>query len=244
MASGYECGAGQRAGQRGDRAVFYIRECPHKERCSDEAWGSARFPSSTENGAIDMLKKHLMDSRFHQLGETDAQLLAEQAPVESYIDKCRASRDKKPEQKKQDAGNGAGEVLAFRPPARSRSPLPRTTGGTKDQTRDENLAYYWEKFQFNAENVASQLENVARTLKDQAQMNVASGSGERPIAMKTEFPVPQSIAKLLKQSLLRATESSKQMRTALENYEKIAQQNEALLERAQQMLSLLLERDD
>ena len=53
--------------------------------------------------------------------------------------------------------------------------------------------------------------------------------------------VPRGTAHLLNEALLRAVESSKQMRQAMDNYEKAARQNEALIERAQQAMSHLLE---
>ena len=227
--------------QRGDRVVFYIRECPHKDCCSDKAWKKSKpWSFDTKEGAIDMLKMHLMNSSLHQLDEAEAQLLAEEAPVESYIDKCRASLDKKPEQKKHDAGNGAGKVIAFRPPARSRSPPPRTKGGAPVARRASDL----EKIQLKVDNVASQIDIMTRAFNGKRPMNVASGSRKRPITMKTQFPVPRSTADLLSASLLRAMQGSKRMRAALENYENVAQRNEAFIEKAQHMLSQLVERDD
>ena len=88
MASGYGCWNGDvyvksligrtRGCQRGDRVVFYIRECPHKECCSDKAWKQNKpWSFDTKARAINMLKKHLM--KLHRLGEAEALLLAEQA---------------------------------------------------------------------------------------------------------------------------------------------------------------------
>ena len=236
--------------QRGDRVVFYIRECPLKDCCSDKAWQRNKpWSFDTKEGAIDKLKMHLMNSSLHQLDEVGAQLLAEEAPVEYYIDKCRASLDKKPEQKKHDAGEWAGTEIpsaplqwmaSVHPPARSRSPPPRTKGGAPVAKRASDL----EKIQLKVNNVASQLKNMTRAFNGKAPMNVASGSRKRPITKKTQFPVPRSTADLLSASLPRAMQGSKRMRAALENYENVAQRNEAFIEKAQHMLSQLVERDD
>ena len=237
---------------RGDRVVYYIRECPLKDDCSDQSWKRNKpWSFDSDEGAIDMLKMHLMNSSLRQLDEADAQRLAEEAPVESYIDKCRASLDKKPEQKKHDAGKWAGTVIPFgppmyamdssmHPPARSRSPPPRTKGGAPVARRASDL----EKIQLKVDNVASQIDIMTRAFNGKRPMNVASGSRKRPITMKTQFPVPRRTADLLSASLLRAMEQSKRMRAALENFENVAQRNEAFIEKAQHMLSQLVERDD
>ena len=63
--------------QRGDRVVFYIRECPLKDCCSDKAWCRNKpWSFDTKEGAIDMLKMHLINSSLHQLDEADAQRLS------------------------------------------------------------------------------------------------------------------------------------------------------------------------
>ena len=106
-----------------------------------------------------------------------------------------------------------------------------------------------DNLQSQINNVSSQLGVVARVLTNQATLMPAPGlmtapPGDRVLAAPRDrggnVSVPRSTAMLLNEALLRAAESSKQMRMALENFEKSARLNEALIERAQQSLSILL----
>ena len=77
-----------RAGQSGERTVFYIRECPLKESCSARSWHMVKpWSFDTADGALEMLKKHLTNSSLHAVDEADADELLATAEVESYIDK-------------------------------------------------------------------------------------------------------------------------------------------------------------
>ena len=145
-----------------------------------------------------------MECECHQMDETEARQVAHEALVERYIDQ-----------------RSALEPLSKRP-ARSRSPLPRTTV---------------EAQKIDMEQINLQVENVVNELNQLLDW-------ARVFNEEKNHELPSHTANRLKTFLLRAKESSKELRAALEKYEKIAQQNEALFLKAQQMLSQLLEQDD
>ena len=58
--------------------------------------------------------------------------------------------------------------------------------------------------------------------------------------MSENVSVPKATALLLNEALLRAVQNSLQMRQALEIFERAAKNNEALIERVQNVLSQIL----
>ena len=77
-----------------DRFVFYIRECPAKECCSDGAWNKTNKPWSFDSpdGTCALCKKHLMNSSPHSLPEEEADELMANVEVEHYTDFRAASK--------------------------------------------------------------------------------------------------------------------------------------------------------
>ena len=78
--------------------------------------------------------------------------------------------------------------------------------------------------------------------KAAATITIGDGDGDfGSQARDTHIRVPRVTAHRLNEALLLAGQSSKQMRDALEVYEKAARKNEAFIEIAQQALSHVLE---
>ena len=266
------------SGESGDRTVHFIHECPLKECCSEASWKRNKpWSCDTPDGALEMLKKHLMNSSLHALDEGEAEALLATVEVDSYVDKGAGNTSGRQVigAVERAPGNtsgrkGAGKVgkggrapaRAPRPRSRSRSPPrsgspprrhrvpilrngvrvppPADQSGTAPEAEVQNL-------QGQINTIASQVAVVARVVTNQASL-LNAPARDRPATITVParertatISVPRGTAHLLNEALLRAVESSKQMRQSLENYEKAARQNEALIERAQQAMSNLLE---
>ena len=258
------------SGESGDRTVHFIHECPLKECCSEASWKRNKpWSCDTPDGALEMLKKHLMNSSLHALDEGEAEALLATVEVHSYVDNGAGNT---PGRQVIGAvlGKGAGKVgkggrapaRAPRPRSRSRSPPrsgspprrhrvpilrngvrvppPADQSGTAPEAEVQNL-------QGQINTIASQVAVVARVVTNQASL-LNAPARDRPATITVParertatISVPRGTAHLLNEALLRAVGSSKTMRQSLENYEKAARQNEALIERAQQAMSNLLE---
>ena len=70
-----------------DRLVFYIKECPLADRCSENSWRRCRpWSYDDPSGAIAIVRSHLCNSSLHGLSEEDADTLCNEIEPETYND--------------------------------------------------------------------------------------------------------------------------------------------------------------
>ena len=215
-----------------------------------------------------MLKTHLTISSLHGLDEADADVVIGTAEIESYIDKGETnialpvigSFGRKGAGKQGKAGRG--RARAERPRSRSRSHSPHRRIAILRHGRAVAKGVEVDDLQRNIDQLANQIAVVAGDMNNQASalnaparatpqwVSAPASSSAAPLrasaaVIARERPntisVPRGTAHLLNEALLRAVQSSQQMRQAMDNYERAARSNEALIERAQQNLSHLLE---
>ena len=152
----------------------------------------------------------------------------------------------------------SGKGLLGKRDARSRSPRSGGKGGKGGQHKHGQhkpvnqhgtvATSTVDSLKGQLDDVASAVGVVAQIVRDQVRNSSIATVG--PPAITTVEPpagstdrgilVPRATAHRLNEALLRAVQSSQQMRQALEIYDRAARGNEALLERAQRALSNLL----
>ena len=72
---------------RDGKLCWYVPKCPLETDCSEQAWKRAQCWSRySETHVRDKLKKHLMTSGKHGLSKEEANVFAETAEIETYID--------------------------------------------------------------------------------------------------------------------------------------------------------------
>jgi hypothetical protein len=175
-------------------------------------------------------------------------LLSKQIPASKSqcIQDMADSRAVKAGESKGRSGNG----LLGKGDARSWSPRSGGKGGKGGQHKhgQHNATSTVDSLKGQLDDVALAVGVVAQIVRDQV-MNSSIATVGPPAITTVEPPagstdrdilVPRATAHRLNEALLRAVQSSQQMRQALEIYDRAARGNEALLERAQRALSNLL----
>ena len=81
---------------------WYFEECPCKSECSDPSWKRAKVSGTSPFAAKFALKLHLTRSSLHNKTDQQAEILADDAEMKSYIGDCEDEEIDKKEDTKID----------------------------------------------------------------------------------------------------------------------------------------------
>ena len=146
----------------------------------------------------------------------------------------------------QGCSGGSGQRPRSRSPTPGGQRVPIMRGGVPVHQRETVETSTVDELKGKIDQVATAVSVVAQAVADQVRKSSITTVEQQaitrlaPPASSIGIRVPRPTAHHLNEALLKAVQSSQQMRQALEIYEKAARGNEALLELAQRALSNLL----
>ena len=225
-----------------ERTIYFIKECPE---CGLKNYGIF-WSFDTPDETWKQFKSHLMDSAVHNYDEEEANAIMNAVDIHHYVDKtpqppsCPPPRSVYPRGRRM---NLVPKPPSCPPPrmARARSlshsgdrrrvshrrgNSPRGSAAPSIATIEEQIGCLKDK-----------VDTAARVMGSvPAQALMKAGQGGPP----THIDVPRSTANMLNEALVRAVQGSRDMRKALDMYEKGAKDSELFVERARTLTTQLL----
>ena len=176
-----------------DRIMFVVKKCPADQNpCSHASWKKAACWSFTsEQAAMNMLRKHLFNSSYHAAGMTERQasLLVEMAQVdhvEETAQGCQTYRDEidkmKKEKKEREQQEDDGSKPAVKPASKF-MPKPHISGDSAKlfmEAVDERLRGIEETVNTVKRVSALQLHEAKRARTSEASSSSGSGNIKPP----------------------------------------------------------------